>query len=319
MMNFSTSLIRIRYAVGILLALSAVFAVVIGTSTLQHDRMAEAQSGSVVNFGSGTGSAAEGGNVTVTVSLGTNQSSPTDPIYIVATNGTTSNNDYSGVAKSVSVETGQSSATFTVTFTNDDVDEDDEYLTLSFGQLPAGMTKGSIPTMRLTITDNDTKSVTVTETGNDDDQELTVAEGAEGSYTVVLGSQPTSNVTISTRVNTGGSDVSTDPSSLTFTPSNWNTAQTIKVKVAEDDDAIVDSPVSIIHTAVGGDYAGFSIDSVNVTTTENDTPGATISPAGGLEVVEGGHDDGRDLHSGVEHGTIGQCFGHHLRPRRYHG
>ena len=36
MMNFSTSLIRIRYAVGVMLALSAVFAVVIGTSTLQH-------------------------------------------------------------------------------------------------------------------------------------------------------------------------------------------------------------------------------------------------------------------------------------------
>ena len=35
MMKISTSLIRIRYAVGVMLALSAVFAVVIGTSTLQ--------------------------------------------------------------------------------------------------------------------------------------------------------------------------------------------------------------------------------------------------------------------------------------------
>ena len=35
MMKISTSLIKIRYAVGVMLALSAIFAVVIGTSTLQ--------------------------------------------------------------------------------------------------------------------------------------------------------------------------------------------------------------------------------------------------------------------------------------------
>ena len=80
--------------------------------------------------------------------------------------------------------------------------------------------------------------------------------------------------------------MSTDPTSLTFTDENWATAQTVTVNVAEDDDAIVDAPVDITHTASGADYAGFSVASVAVTTTENDSVGATITPLS-LEIVEG--------------------------------
>ena len=55
MMKSPTSLIRFRNAVGVMLALSAVFAVVLGTATLlQHNQVVEAQDpppvARVVNF-----------------------------------------------------------------------------------------------------------------------------------------------------------------------------------------------------------------------------------------------------------------------------
>ena len=74
----------------------------------------------------------------------------------------------------------------------------------------------------VTITDNDTVGVRV------DPTELTVTEEDPGSgmYTVVLESQPTDTVTV-TVGGTADTDVTAEPSSLTFTPGNWSAAQTV--------------------------------------------------------------------------------------------
>ena len=42
---------------------------------------------------------------------------------------------------------------------------------------------------------------------------------------------------------------------LTFTTSNWNTAQTVTVKAAQDSYG-ADDGVTLTHTAAGGEYAG---------------------------------------------------------------
>ena len=57
---------------------------------------------------------------------------------------------------------------------------------------------------------------------------LSVAEGGSSSYTVVLTSQPTGNVTV-TPSRTGSSDVTVSSAPLTFTPTNWSTARTVTV------------------------------------------------------------------------------------------
>ena len=75
----------------------------------------------------------------------------------------------------------------------------------------------------VTIRDNDTAGVTVSETT------LTVAEGGSSSYTVVLTSKPSGNVTV-TPSRTGSADVTFSPSPLTFTANNWSTAQTVTVR-----------------------------------------------------------------------------------------
>ena len=71
---------------------------------------------------------------------------------------------------------------------------------------------------------------------------VTVAEGdaTGGTYTVALDAAPTANVTVTVSVvETGDAAqaVTVTPASLTFTATNWETAQTVTVKAGEDDDA----------------------------------------------------------------------------------
>lgn len=68
---------------------------------------------------------------------------------------------------------------------------------------------------------------------------LTIIEGNSGTFTVELGSQPTQNQTV--LLNSNNTDVTLSPSTLTFTPSNYNTAQIVTVTTAEDSDEINDS------------------------------------------------------------------------------
>ena len=115
---------------------------------------------------------------------------------------------------------------------------------------------------------------------------LTVTEGGSDNYTVVLDSQPTADVTIDI---TAGGDVTTNPTSLTFTPSNWSTPKTVTVRANQDDDAVDDSYV-ITHTVAQGsaaEYHGLSIDDVDVTVVDDDEAGATISKDR-LTIDEGG-------------------------------
>ena len=61
---------------------------------------------------------------------------------------------------------------------------------LSFGTLPARVTEGSVDESTVSITDNDTRGVTITPTA------LSIVELAWDDYTVVLDSEPTGEVTI---------------------------------------------------------------------------------------------------------------------------
>ena len=136
-------------------------------------------------------------------------------------------------------------------------------------------------TLPVTVTDNDTPDIVLSETG------LTVTEGdaAGSSYTVKLATEPTGSVSVAI---TGhdGTDLSLDKTTLTFTVDNWNTAQTVTVKAGEDDDAANDTG-TLTHTASGGDYASVS-NTLLVTLTDDDEVPVTVQfGATTYEVVEG--------------------------------
>ncbi len=121
---------------------------------------------------------------------------------------------------------------------------------------------------------------------------LTVDEGSTGDYTVVLGSQPTGDVTITPT--SGDADIATlTPASLTFTDTNWDTPQTITVTGVNDDkDNGTHRDVTITHRATGGGYDGVLIADVDVHVTDDDTAGVDVTETGGdTQVSEGGTQD----------------------------
>ena len=135
-------------------------------------------------------------------------------------------------------------------------------------------------TARLRTAENNRASVTVTAANPVELDE----SGSSATYTVVLGGKPTGNVVIST--NSDNDDVSTQPTQLTFTPDNWDAAQTVSVSADHDDDAANDT-AAISHTVSGADgYAGIDVASVSVTVTDDDTAGVTVSKST-LEIDEG--------------------------------
>ena len=122
--------------------------------------------------------------------------------------------------------------------------------------------------------------MTVSETG------LDIAEGGGGTYTVVLDSQPTGQVTVTPARTSGDADV-TVSGALTFTADDWAAPRTVTVGAAHDLDADDDAAV-IGHTVSGADYGAVTVDSVDVTVDDDETASSgvalTVSPD---EVGEG--------------------------------
>ena len=100
--------------------------------------------------------------------------------------------------------------------------------------------------------------------------EVEVEEGGAESYSVVLSSRPSSNLTV-TLGGVGGTDLSLSRSSLTFAPQNWSTPKSVSVTADQDDDA-VDDTATITHTSRLG------TDSVTVTVIDDETQGVTLIP-----------------------------------------
>ena len=143
--------------------------------------------------------------------------------------------------------------------------------------LPSASVQGTpaVPTAAGVITVSKT-ALTVTE-----------AETPGDSYTVVLDSRPTADVTV-TVAGHSGTDVTPDPGTLTFTTSNWDTVQTVTVTAVDDADTTDDS-VTLTHSAASTDtgYSGITIAGVVVTVRDNDTAqvtGVTVD-AGDAQLV----------------------------------
>ena len=148
----------------------------------------------------------------------------------------------------------------------------------------------SIASVVANITDNDTASVTVTESSGSTD---VVEGGATDTYDVVLDLEPSGTVTITVSPD---ADVSVSDTSLVFTTGDWSTPQTITVTAV--DDAFNEGPHTgtITHSASGGSYDGVSISNVVANITDNDAPDVTVTESGGsTDVVEGGATDTYDV------------------------
>jgi hypothetical protein len=115
---------------------------------------------------------------------------------------------------------------------------------------------------------------------------VTSETGRASTFTVVLNSQPTANVTIAL----ASSDISegtVTPAALTFTTSNWNSPQTVTVTGV--DDSLCDGDVAYtIRTAAArsADPGYNNLDPANAaaTNTDNDCAGTTPPASGGIQI-----------------------------------
>ncbi len=165
------------------------------------------------------------------------------------------NTDVTVDKSSLTFTTGNYEMEQTVMVTaGDDNDKDDDAVTLTHTASGGGYS--GTKDVTVTVKDNDVPGVSI------NPRELTIGEGANDSYTVVLTGKPTAPVTITVSGHADPS-VSVNPTSLMFTTMNWNTAQTVEVTAEEDTDTDSET-VTLTHSASGGGYDSVSIDSVTV-------------------------------------------------------
>ena len=141
---------------------------------------------------------------------------------------------------------------------------------------------GSIVTaanIDVTVNDLDDPGVSISEPS------LEFDEGASGTYTVVLDTEPGGSVTVG--VSSDNAEVPVSPTSLTFTTTDWSNPQAVTVTAERDgDDA--DETATISHSVMG--YGSIvTADSVDVTVTDLDIPGVSVSKPS-LQISEGGMD-----------------------------
>ena len=215
---------------------------------------------------------AEGASASYTVAL---TSRPTGPVTVTV--GGIAGTDLSVTENTLTFSTTNWNTAQPVEVTagqDDDAVEDTATLTHTASGGDYASVSKDLP---VTVTDNDTPGLVLSKS------ELAVTEGASASYTVKLATQPTGPVTV-TVGGTAGTDLSVTENTLTFSTTNWNTAQPVEVTAGQDDDAVEDT-ATLTHTASGGDYASVSKD-LTVTVTDNDTPGLVLSKTT-LAVTEG--------------------------------
>ncbi|MCA8836951.1 MAG: hypothetical protein K8963_03760, partial [Proteobacteria bacterium] len=192
--------------------------------------------------------------------------------------------DYSFSATQVSIGTdGMSTpANITVTSTDDDTDEDDETLVIAY-TVSAGAT--APPNTTLTLSDDDARGISSTAAAT-----VAVDEGAQTTYTLVLDSRPTETVTVSL----ASDDIAIAtvlPAQLTFTSTNWNTAQTVTVSGTADVDTDRET-ASITYTVAGGDYATVTLAAQPVDVTDT-TPGALPAVSVTVDPVDASISEGQ--------------------------
>ena len=170
------------------------------------------------------------------------------------------------------------SATFTLSPVSDDVDEDDETLSLT-GQVVESGTPvvDALPVTGATVTivDDDSRGVEVSTTA------LTVEEGGQASYTIRLTSAPSQDATVEV-VPPANADLMVSPTHYYFTRDDWSAPQTVGIIALTDAD-LTDDAVTLTHDVTGGDYAGIAVDDVAVIITEPTSSPMTVQDARAAE------------------------------------
>ena len=218
----------------------------------------------------------EGESGSYTVVLDTQ---PSGTVTITASSGDTTVATVTPPSLTFTTSNWDTAQTVTVSGVEDNIASEDQSVTVSHGISGGGYGSVSVAHVTITVNDDDTARVRVSQ------ESLSVLEGESGSYTVVLNTQPTGTVTI-TASSSDTTVATVMPSSLTFTTTNWNTVQTVRVSSVENDVASEDQTITVSHGISGGGYGSISVADVTITVNDDDTPGVSVWQES-LSILEG--------------------------------
>ncbi len=190
---------------------------------------------------------------TVTATLSRPSSAETTVTVSVAPVSPAVEGDFSlSPADTLTIAAGGTTSTglVTVTAVNNDVDAPDKTVTVS-GTAQNGMGVGVVSSVTLTLTDDDEKGLAFSSAA------LVVAAGSSTTWTVELTSEPTGDVTVAISSPDDAAGLTVDPARLTFTASDWDTAQTVTATAAAGAPGDAGGAASALrHTGSGGGYGG---------------------------------------------------------------
>ena len=226
-----------------------------------------------------------GGTATFTIVL---DSQPTAGVAIGLSSSDATEGTVSPTSVSFTPANWNVAQTVTVTGVDDLVDDGDitfTIVTASAASGDANYNGRNAADVAVKNLDDDTAGITVSAiSGN------TTESGGTATFTVVLNTQPTTDVTIGL----SSSDLSEGtvlPTSVTLTPANWNTPQSVTVTGVDDpvdDEDITFTIVTAAAVSSDAKYSGLNAADVTVKNLDNDAAGITVSAVGGAATEAGG-------------------------------
>lgn len=187
----------------------------------------------------------------------------------IAAGDTASTSDFVSKTQTITFQPGETQKPFTVQTTQNTLIEGNETFTVSLSNpTNEAILSPTNATAKGTINNDDSADAGVIITQTDGNTTVT-EDGETDNYSVVLISQPTSDVIITIN---NGQQILADRKTLTFTVDNWNVAQNVIVAAVDNSLIEGNSNDTITHTAKSNDtkYNDIAISPVQVSITDND-------------------------------------------------
>lgn len=163
-----------------------------------------------------------------------------------------------------------------VTFTaiDNSIDDGDAAVSVTIKSTSTDINYNNLPSgFAITVKDNDASGIIA------DTTPAAITEGQYITRIFKLKSQPKSNVTLNIS-SSNNSRLSITPQSLTFTPSNWNTTQSVRFTAIDDNivNGNVDVVISIKSSSTDNAYNNFT-STYTITVKDNDVASKIGTPA----------------------------------------
>ncbi len=197
------------------------------------------------------------GTATITVTLQNPSAQDVMVDYRTDDNTAVAGADYTAVSGTLTFTAGTTVLTFTIPILDDVIFEPAETVTLTLQNVINGESGIINPATLIILSEEALPEILVVPTT------LNLTEGSSDNYAVWLTTEPTDAVTVT--ISTNG-ETTVSPTSLTFTPANWQVAQQVSVTAVLDSDIEGWHTDLITHIATSNDsnYNNILINDVTV-------------------------------------------------------